>query len=345
MDMAGFASVIGLFAKGCFGTLLELHPVYTDEEIKVGNMQRVGRLPLSPLPSHSLSSHPKPKEGTEGKKDEERTEPLPKAIPSSSGPKPDSEQELVWSYFSFSPSSLATLKSQAMQSLPLEVGAETEAKKSGLYVSTDDALSAFIWKSLTLARLPPSSNPRDTISTSLSRNVDVRQHLSTPLPTTYPGFMTTSTSHTSPAPALLSSSLGSITLSLRKALQPRLLREKAISQALSIQQQQSQPQPQPPAQPPAQPAIRPPQINLEVRLSSWSKESALHNLSFGPGLGKPDAVRRPAFTDGAREGLVYFLPRGIDGSVVVGVCLNNGDMRVLRGILCDGETGGVEYIG
>ena len=61
---------------------------------------------------------------------------------------------------------------------------------------------------------------------------------------------------------------------------------------------------------------------LDVRLSSWAKEN-LCALEFGFGfeIGKPEAVRRPRFSEGAREGLVYFLPKTLHGEIVVGVWL------------------------
>jgi len=41
-------------------------------------------------------------------------------------------------------------------------------------------------------------------------------------------------------------------------------------------------------------------------------------------------VRRPRFAVGAREGLVYFLPRTLDGEIAVGVCLRDEDLERLK---------------
>jgi hypothetical protein len=66
---------------------------------------------------------------------------------------------------------------------------------------------------------------------------------------------------------------------------------------------------------------------LDVRLSSWAKEKCC-DLDFG--FGKPTAVRRPRFAQGAREGLVYFLPKTLDGEIAVGVCLRDDDLERLK---------------
>jgi len=66
---------------------------------------------------------------------------------------------------------------------------------------------------------------------------------------------------------------------------------------------------------------------LDVRLSSWAKENC-YDLDFG--FGKPTAVRRPQFAEGSREGLVYFLPKTLEGGIFVGVCLRNDDLEKLR---------------
>ena len=39
---------------------------------------------------------------------------------------------------------------------------------------------------------------------------------------------------------------------------------------------------------------------------------------------------RERFEEGAREGLVYFLPKTNEGEIVVGICLREDDMRFLR---------------
>lgn len=54
-------------------------------------------------------------------------------------------------------------------------------------------------------------------------------------------------------------------------------------------------------------------------------------------------MRRPRLEEGVREGLVYFLPKRLDGEFVVGVCLRGEDLGRLREDREFGRFG--EYIG
>lgn len=54
-------------------------------------------------------------------------------------------------------------------------------------------------------------------------------------------------------------------------------------------------------------------------------------------------MRRPLFIEGAREGLVYFLPRTLDGEITVGVFLRDEDLERLKGVEEFAEFG--TYIG
>jgi hypothetical protein len=101
-----------------------------------------------------------------------------------------------------------------------------------------------------------------------------------------------------------------------------VLRQEKLAAATYISQQK----PIPNAPSPAGSSL-----NLDVRLSSWAKEICYDlDFGFGFGFGKPKAVRRPAFTEGAREGLVYFLPKTLDGEIAVGVCLREADLERLK---------------
>ena len=64
-----------------------------------------------------------------------------------------------------------------------------------------------------------------------------------------------------------------------------------------------------------------------VVVSSWAKVDYC-GVEFRLGLGKPEAVRRPRFEP--IEGVVYFLPKGEHGEVVVGVCLREDDIEMLK---------------
>ena len=296
MDMAGQAQVVTLFAKTCRGE------DFTKDEVEIGNMQRTNRIPV---PDHTILGAP----------DSPNTEPQEVIQDVGANAKPREAQpsapshDLVWAYLDFPAPSLSSLKKLASHPLASDV----------TFVSTDDVLSAFIWRSITRARHPRLGSPEST-KTTLTRNVDVRRHLD--LPPTYPGLMTTATSHTYSVDDIINQrSLGAIASDLRRALTPDSLRNSAETQAGTIARSKGAA-----AQRSIAVLSNP---SFDVRLSSWAKEK-LYYLDFGPCLGQPEAVRRPMFTNGAREGLVYFLPKGRDGSIVVGICLREEDMERLR---------------
>jgi trichothecene 3-O-acetyltransferase len=214
----------------------------------------------------------------------------------------------VWAYFAFAASSLATLKSLASASVP---------PGTCDFVSTDDVLSAFIWQSISRSRLPRYERETSTPKTTLSRNVDVRRYLS--IPSTYPGLVTNATIHTSSLDDVLKQSFGTLALQLRSALDPELLSHRTRELATAIARDKN-----------GQHAVPVPRGNpeLDVRLSSWAKDNC-YSLDFGFGL--PVAVRRPRFAEGSREGLVYFLPKTLEGDIVVGICLRDEDLERLKG--------------
>jgi len=165
------------------------------------------------------------------------------------------------------------------------------------------------------------------LESTLSRNVDGRHCLD--LPAEYPGLMVTSTLHTRSLADVVDTPLGEIALELRAALKPSQLKYQLRKQATLLARRTI----------PPSPSSNP---SLDVRLSSWAKEDA-YSIGFGLGFGRAGAVRTPRFEKGAREGLVYFLPKTRDASIVVGICLREDDMQVLRE---DHEmTGRCEYIG
>lgn len=293
MDMAAFTQVMYLFSKAC------RNEQFTEDELSIGNMDRRNVIPLLEDQTHNTSdSH-----NSQSARDE-KVQQLPQNGPISSS------NDCTWAYFSFSNTNLANLKSQATATLP-----------SGTreFISTDDALSAFLWHSISRIRLQRyvrRNEMTSNLETTLSRNVDVRRHLS--ISASYPGLVTDTTVHTFPLKEVANQSLGFLSIELRSALDPvalsrhtreiatRISREKKSKDTISVAKAYPE---------------------FEVRLSSWAKEKC-YSLDFGFGL--PVAVRRPRFTEGSRDGLVYFLPRSLDGEIVVGICLACHDMERLR---------------
>ncbi|KAG8163171.1 hypothetical protein KVR01_007649 [Diaporthe batatas] len=299
MDMTGQGQVIALFAKACRGE------DFTEDELEVGNMKRTRWIPISDddAPDHPEASRPG---------GEQNVRPLASDSNSRggfSGPQQPRSGSLVWAYLEFPAASLANLK---------QLGSETLNTSDATFVSTDDVLTALTWQLMTRAR-QPGLNSQQSTKTTLTRNVDIRSHFG--LPSTYPGLMTTSTIHEHTVDDVEHKPLGAVASSLRAALRPALLRESAKAQASIIARCKESA---------AQMSVAArSNRRLDVKVSSWAREK-LYDLDFGPCLGRPKAVRRPKFGDGAREGLVYFLPRERDGSIVVGVCLREEDMDRLR---------------
>ncbi|CRG90989.1 hypothetical protein PISL3812_08037 [Talaromyces islandicus] len=283
MDMVGQVQVMRLLAKACRGD----H--FTDSEMLIGNMNRKSIIPLLDSYMVEPSSDPQIADSNE------RNQPVQKE---------DKQSPIAWAYFVFFGTSLASLKSSAMATVP-----------ANNFVSTDDVLSVFVWKAMTRARLPRFTAP-NILKSTLSRNVDVRRYFS--IPSTYPGLVTIATIHTYVMDTVMNESLGILANDLRSALDPESLKYK--TQALASQMSAAENTQKPGFVSGSIP-------ELDVRLSSWAKETC-YDLDFG--FGKPMAVRRPQFISGAREGLVYFLPRKPDGEIVVGICLREDDMERLK---------------
>lgn len=283
MDMAGQGQVMQLLAKACRGEN------FTDSEVRIGNMSRRGIIPF--LDTYT----PEPVLEPQIVDNNSQNQPVQKE---------EKQSPIVWAYFIFSGTSLASLKSSATETVP-----------ENSFVSTDDVLSVFVWKAMTRARLQRFTTP-NILNSTLSRNVDVRHHFS--IPSSYPGLVTNATSHTYAINTVMDESLGILANNLRSALEPGSLKHKTRVLATRINTAGN-------AQKPSFVSASIPE--LDVRLSSWAKEKC-YDLEFG--FGKPVAVRRPQFIIGAREGLVYFLPKKSDGEIVVGICLREDDMERLK---------------
>lgn len=278
MDMTGQGQIIRLLSKAC------RNEPFTAEEVSTGNLSRHDIIPLldfsyepGPELSHQIIKLP----------------PIPPAPPAKS----------TWAYFSFQPSSLAELKSLITATLP-----------SG-YISTDDALTALIWQSVTRARLP-RLNP-DTHST-FARAVDVRRFLN--IPQTYPGLIQNMTYHTSALQSLVHEPLGVIASWLRTAVDPNTSTLGHDSRALATFLARS-----------ADKTIfsfsAGLDLSTDMMLSSWARVGC-YDLDFGLGVSGPEAVRRPRFDP--FESLMYLMPKTPDGEITAAICLRDEDMKRLR---------------
>ena len=305
MDMTGQGHIIHLLSKACH------HEKITGEELTSGNLARRNLIPLldesyrpgtelayqivNPTPPLRISNKP----------------------PAPSPPPPN----CTWAYFTFPPTSLTTLKALASQTITPTTN----------YITTDDALSAFIWKSITLTRLPRLP---PTATSTLARAVDVRPYLN--IPRTYPGMIQNMTYHTHSLPHLLSSPLGALASHLRSAIDPTTSTLAHTTRALATILERGTT-----AEKSLISLTATLDLSTDIMLSSWAKLSYCHSLDFNLGLGKPEAVLRPRFAP--VESLIYLMPRKPDGEIAVAVCLRDEDMGRLR---ADGEFGKYgRYIG
>ena len=286
MDMTGQAQVIDLISKACG------NKAFTDEEIRSGNLSRRHLIPLldNYVPSDELA-----KQMIKSDADNSALENTDEAAPQS--------PKNLWAYFSFNSSSLEMLKSSA-----------TDSILSG-YVSTDDALTAFVWQCVMRARLPRLDR---IVRCTLARAVDVRRYLN--VSPTYPGLIQNMSFHNLAIEELLKAPLGTVSSNLRSSVDPQTSDLAFRTRALATYMENF----------PGKSNISfvaGLDLSVDLMLSSWAKPDC-YNLDFNLGLGKPVAVRRPRFTP--VESLVYFMPKSLDGEIVVALGLREEDMNRLK---------------
>ncbi|KAE8155152.1 transferase family-domain-containing protein [Aspergillus avenaceus] len=276
MDMTGQGQVMHLFSKAC------RNEPFTDAEIETGNLAGRNITPLLDEPYQP---------GQE----------LDRVIldPNFNETKQSIPPECKWKYFSFPGAALAKLKALAMES------------KTTDYISTDDALTAFLWQSVLRARSPRLSQSDNT---TLGRAVDTRRHLG--IPQIYTGLIQHMDYHTTTLASLLQTPLGEIASDLRRGVDPRTSRLAFAARALATHIRNTRDRSLISFGAKHNPST-------DLMLSSWANVPG-YGLDFGLGLGEPEAVRRPQFAP--VEGLVYFMPRRPDGEIVVGVSLSVDDM-------------------
>lgn len=280
MDMTGQGHIFDLFAKAC------RNEPFTSAELSSGNVARRNMIPLlddSYQPGDELAHQI--------------------VNPTLSPPLLSAPPKSTWAYFTFNHTALTTLKSLATQTLSLG------------YISTDDALSAFIWQSILRNRLP-RLNP--TAKATFARAVDVRRYLN--ISPMYLGLMQSMTYTTYTLQKLLEEPLGGIASQLRSALDPKTSDLGYKTRALATFLDRS---------PDKNVVSFTATIDLstDIMLSSWSKLDC-YELDFNLGLGKPECVRRPQFVP--VESLVYLMPRALDGEIAVAICLRDEDMERLK---------------
>lgn len=291
MDMTGQGQIIHLLSKACH------NEQFTSDELSIGNHARSNTIPLLD------SSY---RQGSELNYQLLKPPPsLPVSNSTEEHPGTLNPPNCTWAYFTFSSTSLTSLKSLATKNLTLTSG----------YISTDDVLSAFIWQSIIRARLP---RLQSTAESTFARAVDVRRYVG--IPQTYPGLMQNMTYHKYKIQKLVEEPLGGVASELRSAVDPKTSNLGYHTRALATFLSRS----------PDKNIISftaTLDLSADIMLSSWAKVNC-YELDFNLGLGKPEAVRRPQFVP--VESLIYFMPKRLDGEIAVGICLRDEDMERLR---------------
>ena len=223
----------------------------------------------------------------------------------------------TWVSFSFSQASLDLLKTIATNDTPAK------------FISTDDALSAFIWKSITLARLahlPPAT------SSTFARAVDVRHLLSiSPL---HPAFVQNMTYNTLTFQQLTEMPLGVLASHLRSKIDPETSTLAHDTRALATFLSRT-------ADKSCVSFAATMKGASDIFFSSWAKMRC-YDYDFGDGLGMAEIVRRTR-SKNLTEGLMYLMPRSPSGEIGLVICLSEEDMLALRK---DGEFAKyAEYVG
>lgn len=188
-----------------------------------------------------------------------------------------------------------------------------ESLTSPSFVSTDDALTAFVWQSIArvrLLRLDPSSQ------STIMRAVDARDLLGiSPL---YPETIQSNVYTGYSLQRLAEEPLGGVALKLQSALIDKSHLEyptRAIATFLNCTPDKSI-------------FSFGATLNTSVDLifSSWAKVQS-YGFDFNLGLGLPEAVRKPRCNE--VEGLTFRLPNTLKGEVVVALCLRDEDVERL----------------
>jgi hypothetical protein len=288
-DMSGQDAMTALLSKAC------RNEAFTEEELRIGNMDRSNMVPLI-----------EEKDWMPGKELEPQLLPSNPLVDAGVRAPPPT---CSWTCFTFSAAALDQLKIYAIKTLPQDFEG---------YITTDDALTALIFQSVLRVRLPRLlSDP--TREVTCTRAVDARQYFNAP--SSYPGMLNNITYTTYPLSKLLSVGLGAIAAEMREQVNPKTcdLAYRTRSLVTFISQT-----PENQAKISFTAKIRP---DADVTLSSWSKVKA-YDCDFGLGMGEPEAVLRPAFVP--VESLFYLMPKTRGGEIAAALCLRDEDLERLK---------------
>lgn len=131
MDINDQVQMVRMLSKACRGG------IFTDEEMKDGNMNRRNLIPL-------LS------EGDEAQLDSPVTATVPSTTqPTPTESMPDAPPDLIWASFRVNSISQAAMKAEATSTQ----SQHESVSSTPTFISTDDTLSALVWQAVARARL------------------------------------------------------------------------------------------------------------------------------------------------------------------------------------------------
>ncbi|KAL9043676.1 MAG: hypothetical protein Q9214_003145 [Letrouitia sp. 1 TL-2023] len=209
----------------------------------------------------------------------------------------------IWSYFSISSAKLAQLKAEASKDI----------KNKDDWVTSNDALTALMWKAVTKAR---SARLDRGEQTTLVRAVNGRRKVKPPIPDGYIGNSVHATFNSLTIEQVAEeASLSELAQRVRKATNEiddhyvrsfaALLRAEPDLRDIVF-------------------AMRSPDRDLLV--SSWATLPVY--VDFGSTIGKPEFARRP--TGAPWESVVYIMPKSPDGGIDLTICMRKDDLARLQ---------------
>lgn len=269
MDANGNEQFIRQFASLCCGKEL------LEEDIRIGNSDQNTIVP--PL------------------KSDQDLDPLeryrcPSSLGAPAGPWPPSQGSL-WKCFRFPQAKIEVLKIQA--SALCSPGSDIP------YISSNDAVTAFIWAHLIAARsawLPKDSN------TTLIRAVNGRRRLEAPIPAAYMGHSILCCNTTIPLQSVINDSISSTAIKLRRTLLEVDDRQvRSFFHLLQTEKDKTTI---------AYGAKMNPATDLMI--TSFTAQN-LYKTSFGEVLGFPEFIRRPMLPDATS--VFYLMPTTKNGDI------------------------------
>ncbi|KFY98591.1 hypothetical protein V498_01381 [Pseudogymnoascus sp. VKM F-4517 (FW-2822)] len=212
----------------------------------------------------------------------------------------------TWRTFRLPRASISLLKTEAMKLCSLD----SDIK----YVSSNDAISAFIWVRIAAAR--SAHLPKDS-KTMVLRAVNGRGKLDTPIHEGYMGHTVMCSLVQVSLDEALNESLSTMAIKLRKGLSQ--VDDHAMRSFFHLLQTEKDKT----------------TINYgakmnpetDIMLTSWVSQK-LYDSDFGDALGKADFVRRPKLPDALS--LAYMMPLTRDGDVDLIISLSDRDYEALR---------------